>query len=199
MGQSKCGDTVVAAFKSIAASVFLCLALSPSAFGQLKRPQSANGSCREFVAQFYSWYLVNAPKEWPAGDTALKNRSYLFSPAIVQAVREDEEAQAKAGSDLVSLDGDPFVGADGLAGSYIVETVTVRNGRCWAEVHGVWDGKEGKTPDVIPELAIKNGKWRFENFWFPTPSNPKGWDLLSQLQALRKTEKQDSSGKGQKQ
>lgn len=56
---------------------------------------------------------------------APKYRSHLFSPAIVQALPEDNREQDKAGSDIVSLEGDSFVAADGLAGSYIVEKFTV--------------------------------------------------------------------------
>jgi hypothetical protein len=171
--------------------VFLCLGFSLSASGQDKPSPNVRNSCREFVAKFYSWYLANGPKEThgPASDIALKHRSYLFSPAMVEALREDEEAQEKAGSDLVSLDGDPFVGAEGLSEGYVVETVTVKDGRCWAEVHAVWGGTEGEAPDVTPELVIKNGTWRFVNFYFPSPSDPKGWDLLGALKALRKGER----------
>jgi hypothetical protein len=184
--------------KSVSVVLLLCLALIASS--QDGRPQNTGSSCREFVAKFYSWYLVNASKEnqGRAGDVALRDRSYLFSPAIVQALREDDEAQDKAGSDLVSLDGDPFVGGDGLAERYIVEKVTVRDGRCWAEVHAVWEGKEHEMPDVIPELVIKNGRWRFTNFYFPSPSNPKGWDLLGALKALREGRKQYGSGNNRK-
>jgi hypothetical protein len=48
-------------------------------------------------------------------DLALKSKPYLFSPDLVQQLREDSDAQEKAGSDLVSLDADAFLGADGSA------------------------------------------------------------------------------------
>jgi hypothetical protein len=170
--------------------VFLCLVFSLSTSGQEKQPRNANSSCREFVGKFYSWYLANASKTrpGPASRIALKYRSYLFAPALVQALKEDDEAQEKAGSDLVSLDGDPFVGADGLSEGYVVEKVTVTDERCWAAVHAVRAGKEDETPDVTAEVQIKNGAWRFVNFYFPSESDPKGWDLLGALKALRKGE-----------
>jgi hypothetical protein len=188
-------------FRSSSVFFFVYLAITFSVSGQEKPPQNASNSCREFVAKFYSWYLANAPKEnqGRASDVALKHRPYLFSPAIVQALREDNEAQDKAGSDLVSLDGDPFVGADGFAQRYIVKKITTRQSRCWAEVHAVWDGKEDEAPDTIPELELRNSEWHFVNFYFPSASNPKGWDLLSALRALREGEKQYRSGKDQKQ
>lgn len=177
---------------STVVTFFFCLAFTFSLSGQERRRQSAGISCRQFVQEFYSWYLANASKDQERdGGVALKHRSYLFSPAIVKALREDDEAQVKAGSDLVSLDGDPFVGGDGLSEGYIVEKVTVKDGRCFAEVHAVWDGKKDETPDVTPELVIKNGTWLFVNFYFPSPSDPKGWNLLNALKALREGEKQE--------
>jgi hypothetical protein len=175
---------------------FFCSAITFRLSGQERKPQSTGVSCREFVQEFYSWYLANVSKDQERdGGVALKHRSYLFSPAIVEALREDDEAQVKAGSDLVSLDGDPFVGGDGLGEGYMVEKVTVKDGLCLAEVHAIWDGKKNETPDVTPELVIKNGKWTFVNFYFPSPSDPKGWNLLSALKALREGEKQGRSYK----
>jgi hypothetical protein len=161
--------------------------------------QNTGISCREFVRAFYSWYLASASKDQERdGGVALKYHVGLFSPAIVRGLLGNNEAQEKAGSDLVSLDGDPFVGADGLAGSYIVEKTTIKKGRCWAEVHGVWNGKEDQNPDVIPELTIRDRRWRFVNFYYPSPSNPKGSDLLGGLKALREGGKQPEAGKDQK-
>jgi hypothetical protein len=95
----------------------------------------------------------------------------------------------------VSLDGDPFVGGDGLGEGYIVDRVTIKDERCLAEVHAVWDGKKNEAPDVTPELVLKNGKWLFVNFYFPIPLDPKCWNLLNALKALREGEKQDRSSK----
>ena len=154
--------------------------------------QDDSRSCRQFVRNFYSWYLATASKatEAKAGDVALERRSYLFSAPLLQALRKDKEAQAKAGSDLVSLDGDPFVGGDGISEGYIVGKVTMNGERCWAEVHAVWNKKKDAVPDVTAELMGKNDRWLFVNFYFPTGSDPKGWNLLTALEALRRGEKQ---------
>jgi hypothetical protein len=185
------GGITMTVLRCTLVAFFLCSAFTLCLSGQERKPKRTDVSCREFVQEFYSWYLANASKDQERdGGVALKHRSYLFSPAIVRALREDDEAQIKAGSDLVSLDGDPFVGGDGLGEGYIVEKVTVTNGRCWAEVHAVWDGKKDETPDVTSELVIKNGKWLFVNFFFPSPSDPKAWNLLGALKALREGEKQ---------
>jgi len=177
--------------KSTFVAFFFCLASTMYCLGQEEKPLSTDRSCRKFVQEFYSWYAAKAAKERQemAGDLPLKYRSDLFSSAIVQGIREVDEAQKVAGSDLISFDVDPFVGADGIAKKYIVERASVTNNRCMAEVHAVWDGKEDQAPDVISETVIENGKWTFVNFYFPSPSNPKGWDLLGALKAFREGEK----------
>jgi hypothetical protein len=175
--------------------LFLCLTLSISVFGQEKGQQNTSKSCREFVGRFYTWYLAIALSQnrLRKSDLAVKSRPYLLSPDLVRQLREDSEAQEKAGSDLVSLDADPFLGADGPAERYIVERITMKDGKCWAEVHGVWEGKENETPDVTPELVLKNGRWLFVNFYFPSPSDPKAWNLLSALEADRELQKEYGS------
>ena len=95
----------------------LCLTFSISLSGQERRQQNISKSCREFVGRFYTWYLGMALKtnRSRTSDLALKSKPYLFSPDLVQQLREDSDAQEKAGSDLVSLDADAFLGADGSA------------------------------------------------------------------------------------
>jgi len=170
----------------------LCLALCMSAFAQERPQQHTNKSCREFVGEFYTWYLANAlkPNRFSDSDIALKSRPFLFSPDLVQQLKEDSDAQKKAGSDLVSLDADPFLGPDGPAERYIVERITIKDPKCWAEVHGVWGGKENEAPDVTPELLLKYGRWIFVNFYFPSPSDPKAWNLLGALEADREAAKE---------
>jgi hypothetical protein len=178
--------------ESIGAKTFigLCLyvAFCITACGQeTHQVNDATKSCREFVAQFYAWYpgVGVGQKNVRKSDLALKSRPYLFSRELVRQLQEDSDAQEKAGSDLVSLDADPFIGADGVPERYIVKKVTVKNGRCWAEVHELSEGKESTTPDVTPELVLNRNRWIFMNFYFPSPSIPKAWNLLDELKAGR--------------
>lgn len=116
----------------------------------------------------------------------------------MQQLRADSEAQEKAGSDLVSLDADPFLGADGPAERYIVERITIMDGKCWAEAHGVREGKESKTPDVTPELVLKGRPMAFRRFLLPSPSDPKEWNLLGALEADREFRKEYGPGNDKK-
>jgi len=172
--------------------LFLCLTLTLPVFGQEKRPQDTRKSCREFVESFYGWYLKAAARNdiGPAGDLALRNKPYLFSSELIRQIREDFEAQKRAGSDLVSLDGDPFIGADGPPERYVVEKITTTQDSCWADVHFVWDGEEVETPSVTPKMRFKDGRWRFVDFYFYSfsPSSaPKRWSLLTKLRELQKS------------
>lgn len=169
--------------------IFFCLTFSVSLSGQANRQASTGKSCKAFVVEFYSWYLELKLKNFGerTSDLALKARPNFFLPYLAQLLRENSAAQDKAGSDLVSLDADPFIGADGPADQYLIEKVTLKDGKCWAEVHEVRDHNEDKAPVVTPELELKNGRWRFMNFYFPRPSGFKSWNLIGELKSIRES------------
>jgi hypothetical protein len=163
--------------------------LSISVFGQDKPTLDNETSCREFVTTFYKWYLELSLKHdsLSHSDRALEDRPYLFSSELVQRLKEESEVQAKAGADLVGLDMDPFSGPDGRGDGFVVERVTAKDDRCWAEVHFVWNGEKDAAPDVTPELTAQSHRWTFVNFYYPSPSDPKASDLLSELKAARES------------
>jgi hypothetical protein len=181
-------------------SLCFCLTLSVPLFGQGSEADNSASSCKAFVGQFYTWYLerISKEKSLRASDLALKYRPYLFSAELVRRIKEDSEAQVKAGSDLVSLDADPFGGPDGLGDRYVIERVTVNDGKCLAEVHAVWGGKEDESPDATPELKLNGGKWLFVNFYYPSPTSPDSQDLLSELRALKEMRKRSQAAKEKK-
>jgi hypothetical protein len=43
---------------------------------------------------------------------------------------------------------------------------------------------------MTPELVLKNGRRMFVNFYFPSPSDPKAWNLLGALEADREAAKE---------
>lgn len=62
-----------------------------------------------------------------------------------------------------------------------------------------WGGEKREEPDVTSNLVFKGrGQWVFENFYFPTPSDPRGVNLLNALKTLREAREQ-WSGKGKRQ
>jgi hypothetical protein len=179
----------------------LCLTFSISLSSQESgRTQADNKSCRDFVGTFYTWYFPIASRNnrVPASDFALKERAYVFSSELLWRLREESEVQKRAGSDIVDLDADPFFSSDGPGKGFVLEKITIKDDRCWAELHTVWAGKEDATPDVTPELAFEDGRWLFVNFYYPSPSNPKALNLLSELKAIRESWKAYGLVKDQK-
>jgi hypothetical protein len=140
---------------------------------------------------------VGVPGE-AAWNSALKNRRHVFARDLFLQLSEDSEAQSKAGRDVVGLDFDPFLDTQDRGERYVVENVTTKDRTCWADVYGVWNGEESKTPNVRPELVLKGGRWVFVNFFYPDPSKPKPWDLRSELKELRESREQHEATEGEK-
>ena len=175
----------------------LCLTLSLSLLAQPNRKRDNDKSCGEFVGAFYKWYLAIALRNnpVPASDFALKDRPYVFSPELLRQLKQESEVQKMAGSNLVGLDADPFFSADGHGEGFVVKQITIKENKCWVEIHTVWDKTADVTPDVTPELELKGDRWIFVNFYYPTPSNPKALNLLDELKALRESWKANGISK----
>lgn len=173
----------------ICVDLILCLTLAHLLQGQEKNEQGSK-SCRQFVEAFYGWYIPlwsHSLGEGPTADErAVQVRPQAFSTGLILQLSEDNEAQDAADGDLVGLDGDPFTGSQDSDERFILRRVSTKGNRCWAEMHGVWYGKEDATPDVTPELLLKNGRWVFVNFHYQDPARP-GWSgsLLKELKLNR--------------
>lgn len=150
-------------------------------------PPNNDESARNFVRQFYDWYVPVANKDnpGPASDVALKYKSYVFSPVLFRALKEDSEASAKAKGDLVGLDFDPFLYSQDPDDRYGVGNATRDGGSYRVEVFGISSGKRRETPQVVAEVARRNGRWVFLNFYY-VDSGGKSGDLLSELRQLAK-------------
>ena len=163
--------------------VLLVDALLP-ATAQAPAPSQDVQSCRQFTREFYDWYVPYTQKNLagPASDVAIKRKPEVFSPSLLQALKADSAAQARAKGEIVGIDFDPFVGGQDPYERYTVRKVTIKSGICFAEV---WNGTNHTTatkPDVIAELTQHKGPWRFVNFHYPDVNT----DLVSVLSSLRK-------------
>ncbi len=158
-----------------------------------KAPQGGTESCRKFVQEFYNWYLkmLNSRSNLSSTDLILKYRKGSFDPELVRQLKQDEDAASKNKEEVVGLDFDPIINAQDVAYSYKVGKVTRKGGNYWVEVYGDWgkvDGvpeKKTKEPDVVPELAFRNGEWVFVDFHYPGAKNPQDESLLKMLKYLR--------------
>lgn len=142
-------------------------------------PANEEQSCRSFAQGFYNWYLRAvrrpAPKSEGFGTWAAslkyKGRN-PFSPELARALIESD-AESKADGDP-ALDIDPVLYNPCTPADYAVRRVAIKNGHYWADVYdmssepGCRTGK-GKLPDVVAEMAFKDGHWQFVNFHYPDP------------------------------
>lgn len=162
----------------------LILAFPTSIHAQTKSPHEIYKAPREFVQEFYDWYVPKALKDHagPAWELALKYKSSVFSPEVLRALKEDSAAQTKAAGEIVGLDFDPFLNSQDPDERYEVGKVTQKGDRYWVEIYAARSGKKSEKPDVMPELVRKDGRYLFVNFHYPD-----GSDLLSTLRVLRES------------
>ncbi len=153
-------------------------------------------SCREFVQQFYDWYVSRAELHLksrlagPPSNDVLQFRPQSLSAELAQALKEDIEAQAKVKDDLVGLDFDPFLNSQDVISKFEVAGVRVKDGRCNAVVNGIEGGKKQEL--VMPELTASGGTWVFVNFHYGKSEFSQDENLLSTLKLLSDERKKAS-------
>jgi hypothetical protein len=160
---------------------------------EAENPKDVQKSCRNFVQKFYNWYLpapYGEPRTGRDADAALRQR--FLSPELFRDLKIDYDAQAKVTGEIVGLDFDPFLNAQNTWERCVIGKITHKKDSYWVEVFGFWDGKKSAKPDVVPELVLKNGKWRFVNFHYE--KELPHYDLKNVLKDLRK-ERQTNSKK----
>ncbi len=152
-------------------------------------------SCREFVQEFYDWYIEPAPEGelhtsgQPDMDDAVRRKPGMFAHALYVGLKEDLNAQAHA-HEIVGLDFDAFTGGQDNSPKFEVKKVTVKDGNCRATVWGVDQGAHRETVEAV--LAILNGKWIFVDFGYPE----LGSTLMEQLRLNRVGREEDAKKKG---
>ncbi|MGA3024309.1 MAG: hypothetical protein ABSF98_06035 [Bryobacteraceae bacterium] len=146
-------------------------------------------SPHDFVQEFYNWYapktLQNNPvRTW---DIAVKDKSAMFSPELLRALKEDSLASDKSAGDIVGLDFDPFLYSQDPAPHYELGRITARGAGWLVEVHAAQSGRKSQKPNVVAELSAANGRWQFVNFHYEG-----GQDLTSILKTLRQDREKDA-------
>jgi hypothetical protein len=69
---------------------------------------------------------------------------------------------------------------------FVVGRVHHKGDRYLVDLFGVREGKKSLEPDVVPELALQNGKWVFTNFHHGESDIRVNENLVSILQQLKK-------------
>jgi hypothetical protein len=173
--------------------LLLILILSASSWAaQSLAAASPPEDCGKFVREFYDWYLAKEKalmkdeSQESAFEATLSEKASSFSPELVKALKDDLEASKKSPDEIAGLDFDPFLNSQDTAEHYVVGEVHPKGDHFWVDVFGVWEGKKNPKPDVVPELALQNGKWIFVNFHYGDSDIPVNENLVSILQQLKK-------------
>jgi hypothetical protein len=164
---------------------FVSLAVA-ALLAQAAKPED---SVRKFAQDFYRWYIPIAAtnNKGPAFDIAIKQRPSSFSPQLLQALRDDAEAQSKAVGEMVGLDFDPFLNSQDPSNHYVIGQINLKNDEYWVDIHTSKSEKAHAKTSVIAVVSQSGGHWFFTNFHFPN-----GGDLLETLQILKHDRQQFS-------
>ena len=146
-------------------------------------------SVRKFVQDFYHWYAPIAGKSDKGTPFAIavKQRPSSFSPELLQALRYDAEAQAKAVGETVGLDFDPFLNSQDPSNRFVIGQISLKHDGYWVDVRTPKSEKTHAQTSVIAVVNQSGGHWFFTNFRFPN-----GDDLLKTLQTLKHDRQQFS-------
>ena len=174
----------------LSVSLILCAmaGLVPGARADETAMRSCSTSSRVFVQSFYDWYVIKKDKQPDIRGTeeALKQKKELFDSPLYKELMEDQNAAAKAPGELVGLDFDPFVNANGLIyNKYQTGKAICKGTTCRVPIYGIEPGKKQKFV-VEAEVGTKNGRYFFTNFHYGKTASPANENLLSLLGELKK-------------
>lgn len=173
----------------------LLLALSvwcnSAAISAPAKPTTSPSSPQQFVQSFYDWYAFknkeNGEGDIKGSDVVLKQRKDLLDATLYKALQEDERASAKSPGEIVGLDFDPFVAANGLIyAKYQTGPATKSGANYRIPVYGVEKGKRLPKVVVEAEVASQSGHYVFTNFHYGKSEIKQNENLINVLQQLKK-------------
>jgi hypothetical protein len=128
---------------------------------------------REFVQDFYDWYV---PKFWQrspklAVKVALKHRSYLFKAELAQALDDYSQLPGKGRRTIAGSLYDPFLNAGDACERYQVGAINAEGRRYQVSVYAICLGILRANPVVTAELTREGDHWEFVNFRYPDESD----------------------------
>jgi hypothetical protein len=175
--------------KSIWSALFVVSVIA-NAHGAVAAPSKAVASSpQEFVQSFYDWYVVSKDNQPDIKGTqaVLKHKKQLLDATLYQKLLEDEQVSAKASGEIVGLDFDPFVNANGLIYTKYQAGAPLMNGAIYrVPVYGIERGKKIPKPVLEADVRKDNGRCVFTNFHFGKSEFPENENLLSVLNVLHK-------------
>lgn len=141
-----------------------------------------SAACRQFVVDFYKWYVPKHTLE-----DAVKVRGRQFSAKLYKALKKDIDAASKSPGEIVGLDFDPIVNGQDVADRYRVGQCRKKDGKFFVDVYAEWKEPsvpKSKGPDIVAELSAQEGRYVFENFHYGETKFKENENLLSILKVL---------------
>ena len=117
---------------------------------------------------------------------AVRERPALFSTDLVTALRADSTASAQTPSEVVGLDGDPFLNAQDPCDHYSSNGVAELGGHFLVQVVGAGGCAAHTTADVTVEITPTNGRLVFTNFIYSSRDRDNLVATLADLAATRR-------------
>jgi len=144
--------------------------------------QDPQESVKKFVQEFYTWYGIISHKnsKLSPDQRAIREKAQIFDAQLLAALKEEYKASSGRAEEIGGLDWDPFLNSQDLDDRYEVGGIKKQGQNYLVELYGITEGKKNPEPNVIAEVAQKDGKWIFVNFL-----SPHGDDLLSELKTLK--------------
>jgi hypothetical protein len=174
-------------------SIVLAVPATPALLAQNADQAKNEQSCRGFVQQFYNWYVSREildekmRADHPVSDDVLLLRPQVLDPILLQLLKEDSAAQARAVGEIDGLDFDPFLNSQDPSSKFVVESVALTGGHCLAAVNGIEQGK--KRERVVAELVPTGKTWVFVNFHYGKSNYLEDENLIRSLNMLREERK----------
>jgi hypothetical protein len=139
-----------------------------------------------FVQDFYNWYTPKALADGPipACKFVVDNRIANFNHELLNALKEDIEAQEKVEGEIVGIDFDPFLASQDPCERYEAGRVINKGAHYLVEIHSICSGIKNNNVDVTADLIRENNRWIFVNFLYSDNN-----DLINVLKYLRESRK----------
>lgn len=164
----------------------LCCSAAPL-LAQQRRDLAADSAVR-LVQRFYDWYVPRAanPRDRDMIMAAATHGPVPFDPKLVQWLRVDSTARARATGEIDGLDGDPYLNAQDPCDAYRATTAARTGTSYLVSVVGRGGCAPHQAPDVVVEIGYRHGGWTILEFRDPTRHNEGTIPLLKRLHPTAK-------------
>jgi hypothetical protein len=147
-----------------------------------------HNSCKDFVQNFYDWYVPYANNEsnFLSSDVAIKEKGEFFNPLLLNLLKKESQRHSREKGVISGLDFDPFLATQDPYLKYHVSSAEIKNDICFAKIEGISSNNVPQNINLFVELKIAEGHWRFVNFHYGPTKKRKDENLIDLLNDIFK-------------